>query len=230
MVFCSLLAYPLDSFQRKLAERCLWKLLRQLEAEDLLLTFEASFSDRMRAWRMKPKVVAAALTVAKDDEFVCFVDADIDFRDGFVTELKNFLHPLPLDKPTIVATPVWEIGRELIKGVDEEFIEKIRQRSGLLELYWDFYFGTGLFVVNKPFLDFVNEWQDLTERSQFYPEETALVALAHRYKDKLNTVWLPEKLHWIAWHKRGIDEKAMAIHIGSDQLDFWIRTAYGGEP
>ncbi len=226
MIFCSLLAYPIDSEERRLAERCLWRLLTQLEQDDVLITYEAPFLDREQAWRLKPRVVGLSLAAAAKDDWVCFVDADIEFRDGWVRALKEFLATLTNDKPTLCATLVWQRGERSITS--DERIITFWQRCGL-GTQWNFYFGTGLLVVNKPFLAFIDEWQVLTNKSQFFPEETALVTLAHRYRERWRIVWLPEELHFVGWAIRPESNDALAVHIGSNNKERWRQAAYGGE-
>jgi len=228
MVFCSLLVYPLDNIYRYAAERCLGKLLAQLDESDVLLTYERNcLLSRNEAWRLKPKVVAMSLAIAEKNEWVAYVDADIDFKGDFVKRLKEFLAAVENDgKPTIVATKIWERGGD--NWIDESIIIDYYNRSQLGVRMWDFYFGTGLFIVNKAFLQFVDEWQILTNLSQHFPEETALVALVHRHLDKIRLVWLPDEIHFVGWKLRQVKEDASAIHIGSDNIDMWLKAAKEG--
>ncbi len=226
MIFCSLLAYPLDSEERRLAERCLWRLLTQLEHDDVLITYEAPFANRERALRLKPRIVGLSLAAAAKDEWVAFVDADIEFRSGFVDAVKEFVLPLSTNEPTLCATLVWAQGERSI--VSEEVIEMYQRRCGL-QSSWQFYFGTGLLIVNKPFLAYIDEWQILTNKSQFFPEETALVTLAHRHRERWRFVWLPDHLHFVGFRIRPELENTFAVHIGSNQKERWRKAAYGGE-
>lgn len=228
MIFCSLLIYPLNSIYRYAAERCLYRLLEQLEDDDVLLTFEKTINDREAALRLKPKVVGLGLAAARKGEWVCFVDGDIEFRDGFVKRLKEFLRQnegrgTGDERPTLVVTKIWERGNNLL--ADENRIKDIWQWSRCCDFEWDFYFGTGFIIANKPFLAYIDEWQILTNKSQFYPEETALVTLAHKYRDKWRLVWLPDELHFVGWKVREGEEKAVAVHIGNTELERWLKTA-----
>jgi len=230
VIFVSMLVYPIESAKRFAAERCLWQLLCQLDRDDVLLTFEKpQASNRDEVWRLKPKVFGLGLAIAQKDEWVCFVDADIEFRDGFVERLKEFLETVSSEwraangKPTLCVTKFWERGKN--NWVPDEQIRDYYQRAMLFEFEWDFYFGTGLIVANKAFLAYIDEWQVLTNRSQFYPEETALVTLAHKYRDKWHFVWLPDELHFVGWKVRQGEENAAAVHIGSNQLDRWLSYA-----
>jgi len=220
-----MLVYPLESAKRFAAERCLWRLLCQLDNDDVLLTFEKpQMTDRDKVWRLKPKVFGLGLAVAQKDEWVCFVDADIEFKNGFVKRLKEFLREVDNDrKPTLCVTKLWERGKE--NWIPDERIRDYWQRAMLYEHEWDFYFGTGLLIANKAFLPYIDEWQLLAYKSQFYPEETALVTLAHRHRDKWQILWLPEELHFVGWRVRQGEEKATAVHIGSDQTSRWLSVA-----
>jgi len=238
LIFVSLLCYPLETAQRYAAERCLYQLLKQLEDDDVLLTFEKTTADRDAAWRLKPKVLGLGLAVAQKDEWVCFVDADIEFRDGFVKRLKEFLKRdagrgtrdgKDDGRPTLCVTKVWEKGKQ--NWISDERIRDYWRQAMLGGDEWDFYFGTGLIIANKPFLAYIDEWQILTNKSQFYPEETALVTLAHKYRDKWRLIWLPDELHFVGWKVRKGEENAVAVHIGSEQLQRWLAVAqrFGGE-
>jgi len=225
VIFVSMLVYPLESARRFAAERCLWQLLCQLDRDDVLLTFEKpQASNRDEVWRLKPKVFGLGLAIAQKDEWVCWVDADIEFRDGFVKRLKEFLSCCPVVRcPVLCVTKFWERGKNNW-GSDEQ-IRDYYQRAMLFEFEWDFYFGAGLIVANKAFLAYIDEWQVLTNRSQFCPEETALVTLAHKYRYKWHLVWLPDELHFVGWKFRQGEENAAAVHIGSNQLDRWLSYA-----
>lgn len=225
MVFCSMLAYKPESAQRFAAERCLWKLLKQLDDEDAFLIFEKVYSDYETAWKLKPKVLALALMIAQKDEWACWVDADIDFRDGFVWALKDFLSNIhDKNRPTIVMTKIWQRGSD--NWVEDEKIEDFRKRSMICQQVWDFYFGTGLIVANKAFLAYIDEWQTLTNKSQWYPEETALVTLAHKYRNHWQIIWLPDKLHFVGWLSRQTPDDAFAVHIGSQQINKWLEVTF----
>ena len=225
MIFVSMLVYPLESARRFAAERCLWQLLCQLERDDVLLTFEKpQLSDRNEVWRLKPKVFGLGLAIAQRNEWACWVDADIEFRDGFVKRLKEFLRTIGNNPiPTLVISKVWGKGEE--NWIADEKIRDYWQRAMISKDEWEFYCTTGLFAANKAFLAYIDEWQRLTDKSQYYPEETALVSLAHKYRDKWRIVWLPEELHFIGWKVRQGEEKAFAVHIGSDQISRWLSVA-----
>lgn len=225
MIFVSMLVYPLESARRFAAERCLWRLLCQLDSDDVLLTFEkAQLRDRDDVWRLKPKVFGMGLAIAQKDEWACLVDADIEFRDGWVKRLKAFLKGIDNDgTPTLVVTKVWERGKE--NWILDERIRDYWQRAMICEYEWDFYLVTGMIIANKAFLAYCDEWQMLTNKSQYYPEETALVTLAHKYRDKWRLIWLPEDLHFVGWKVRQGEENATAVHISSDELDRWLKTA-----
>jgi hypothetical protein len=224
VIFVTMLVYPLDSAKRFAAERCLWALFRQLGDEDVLLTLEKTKADREEALRLKPKVMGLGLTFAQKVEWTCFVDVDIEFRDGFVKRLKEFLSGIKNDgKPTLVVTRVWEKD-QFDELATEDRIREI-QRLAMIGDEWDFYFGTGMMVANKAFLAYIDEWQMLTNKSQYYPEETALVTLAHKYRDKWQLIWLPDDLHFVGWKVREGEEKAVAVHIGNTELERWLKTA-----
>jgi len=235
VIFVSMLVYPLESAKRFAAERCLWQLLCQLDSDDVLLTFEKpQLMDRDDAWRLKPKVFGLGLAIAQKDEWVCWVDADIEFREGFVKQLKEFLSEVDNDgKPTLCVTKIWEKGAK--NWIPDERIRDYWQRAMLTErdagretgdgFVWEFYLVTGLFVANKPFLAYIDEWQRLTNKSQYYPEETALVTLAHKYRDKWRIVWLPDELHFVGWKVRQGEEEAFAVHISSTEISRWLSYA-----
>jgi hypothetical protein len=240
MIFVTMLVYPIDSAKRFAAERCLWALFRQLGDEDVLLTFEKPQStDQNDAWRLKPKVFGLGLAFAQKDEWVCWVDADIEFRDNFVHWLKDFLSQVAsrqspvASRPILCVTKMWERGKE--NWIPDERIRDYWKRAMLTErdagrgtgdgFVWDFYFGTGMMVANKAFLAYIDEWQMLTNKSQYYPEETALVTLAHKYRDKWRLIWLPDDLHFVGWNVRGEDANAAAVHIGNTELERWLKTA-----
>jgi len=225
VIFVSMLVYPLESAKRFAAERCLWQLLCQLDSDDVLLTFEKpQLTDRDDAWRLKPKVFGLGLAIAQKDEWVCFVDADIEFRQGFVKRLKEFLSEIQNDgKPTLCVTKIWEKGAK--NWIPDERIRDYWQRAMMYEFEWDFYFGTGLIIANKAFLAFIDEWQVLTNKSRWFPEETALVTLAHKYRNKWRIVWLPDELHFVGWKVRQGEEEAFAVHIGSTEISRWLSYA-----
>jgi len=230
VIFVTMLVYPIDSAKRFAAERCLWALFRQLGDDDGLLTFEKPQStDQNDAWRLKPKVFGLGLAFAQKDEWVCWVDADIEFRDNFVHRLKDFLSQVTsrqspvAGRPILCVTKIWERGKE--NWIPDERIRDYWQRAMLYEFVWDFYFGTGMIVANKAFLAYIDEWQMLTNKSQYYPEETALVTLAHKYRDKWQLIWLPDDLHFVGWKVREGVEKAVAVHIGNTELEHWLKTA-----
>ncbi|MFA0748572.1 hypothetical protein [Fervidibacter sp.] len=224
MIFVTMLVYPLNSAKRFAAERCLWALFRQLGDEDVLLTFEKTKADREEALRLKPKVMGLGLAAARKDEWTCFVDVDIEFRDGFVKRLKEFLSGIKNDgAPTLVVTRVWEKD-QFDELATEDRIREI-QRLAMIGDEWEFYFGTGMMVANKAFLAYIDEWQMLTDKSQYYPDETSLVTLAHKYRDKWQLIWLPDDLHYVGWKVRGEDANAAAVHIGNAELTRWLKTA-----
>lgn len=224
MIFVTMLVYPIDSAKRFAAERCLWALFRQLGDDDVLLTFEKTKADREEALRLKPKVMGLGLTVARKDEWTCFVDVDIEFRDGFVKRLKEFLSGIKNDgTPILVVTRVWEKD-QFDELATEDRIREI-QRLAMIGDEWEFYFGTGMMVANKAFLAYIDEWQMLTDKSQYYPDETSLVTLAHKYRDKWQLIWLPDDLHFVGWKVREGEEKAVAVHIGNTELERWLKTA-----
>jgi hypothetical protein len=234
MIFVTMLVYPLNSAKRFAAERCLWALFRQLGEEDVLLTFEKPQStDQNDAWRLKPRIFGLGLAVAQKDEWVYWVDADIEFRDNFVHRLKDFLSQVTSRQspvascPILCVTKVWERGKE--NWIPDERIHDYWQRAMLYEFVWDFYFGTGMMVANKAFLAYIDEWQMLTDKSQYYPDETSLVTLAHKYRDKWQLVWLPDDLHYVGWKVCGDDANAAAVHIGNTELSRWLKTALKGQ-
>ena len=229
VIFCSLLAYNTNSIYRYAAERCLAKLLEQLDEDDVLITYEKVNTDRDEAWRLKPRVIGMALVIAQKDEGVCFVDADIEFRKDFVKRMKEFWKSVKSNKPTLAVTCIWQKGKK--NWVPDERIYDYWNRAMLHECEWEFYFGTGMILANKAFLWFIDEWQLLTNKSQYYPEETALVTLVHRHRDEINLVFLPDDLHFVGWHVREVPETAASVHIGSNHIHRWIKAAIknGGE-
>jgi hypothetical protein len=126
-------------------------------------------------------------------------------------------------KPILCVTKFWERGKE--NWIPDERIHDYWQQAMLYEFEWDFYFGTGLIVANKAFLAYIDEWQMLTNKSQYYPEETALVTLAHKYRNKWQLIWLPDDLHYVGWIVRGEDANAAAVHIGNTELERWLKIA-----
>jgi hypothetical protein len=228
VIFVTMLVYPIDSAKRFAAERCLWALFRQLGDEDVLLTLEKTKADREEALQLKPKVMGLGLTVARKDEWTCFVDVDIEFRDGFVKRLKEFLSGIKNDgAPTLVVTRVWEKDQFDELATDDRIREI--QRLAMIGDEWEFYFGAGMIVANKAFLAYIDEWQMLTDKSQYYPDETSLVTLAHKYRDKWQLIWLPDDLHYVGWKVRGEDANATAVHIGNMELSRWLKTALKGQ-
>jgi hypothetical protein len=164
------------------------------------------------------------LAAARRDEWTCFVDVDIEFRDGFVKRLKEFLSGIKNDgAPTLVVTRVWEKDQFDELATDDRIREI--QRLAMIGDEWEFYFGTGMMVANKAFLAYIDEWQMLTDKSQYYPDETSLVTLAHKYRDKWQLIWLPDDLHFVGWKFREGVENAVAVHIGNTELSRWLKTA-----
>ncbi len=90
MVFCSLVAYDPDDPRRDWAERCLEKLLKQMDSDDAFLKVEALGRRWEDCLPYKVKTVQAALEITED--FACLVDTDILFRSGWVKALKEFMH------------------------------------------------------------------------------------------------------------------------------------------
>jgi len=138
---------------------------------------------------------------------------------------------LTFEKPQLTDRD-WEKGAN--NWIPDERIRDYWQRAMIFEHEWDFYFGTGLFIANKAFLAFIDEWQMLTNKSRWFPEETALVTLAHKYRNKWHIVWLPDELHFVGWKVRQGEEHAAAVHIGSTEISRWLSyasrfTHHGGE-
>ncbi|MFA0751944.1 MAG: hypothetical protein SLRJCFUN_002347 [Candidatus Fervidibacter sp.] len=191
MIFCSFVAYNPDDHRREWAERCLATLSKQLETDDVLFRAETSGRSWEDCLACKVRLACSALEFA--DDFVCLVDTDILFRDGWVKALKEFLSPYPPGKPIIAALPEWTADGTY--DFNEEWV--IRQQiewGGLPINQPRFYLNAGIIVVSVGAKEFVRDWMAWTLKASALHEQTALCYLLHQRGEQVKVIFLPETL------------------------------------
>ncbi len=212
MVFTSMLAYQLDGKERRNAELCLWRLLRQIDEEDIFVVPEMVWQDRYKAWSLKPSVIYAASHLSRD--WTCWVDADIYFDDEFVYELKRWLSQFDYNEAIFAGTTVHE--EQYFKDNTMKIIKEQGWDGSQLRLY----FSTSMFIASRGAQRFLSEWvnicQDLTRRNVWVPDEMSLCYLVNysKHKDDIRCVEIPTHIHAIDIYGHDVT-KASAVSLSS---------------
>lgn len=228
MVFCSLVAYDPDDPRRDWAERCLEKLLKQMDSDDAFLKVEALGRRWEDCLPYKVKTVQAALEITED--FACLVDTDILFRSGWVKALKEFMQPYDPKEPIVAAFPEWTADGSYDFN-DETTICQHIEWGGLPIQQPRFYLNAGIVVISVGAKDFVKDWLEWTLKANGLHEQSALCYLLHQ-RDDVKVVFLPEILHYIPpflpEFEAVIPENVLAVHaIGSVRNWLWEQLAEG---
>jgi len=228
MVFCSLLAYDLHDPRRNWSNRCLENLQCQLNNYDIFLKFELLERRWEECLIYKVKAIQTALEIKED--FVCLVDTDILFRNGWVKALKEFLQPYDPKEPIVAALPEWTAD-ETYDFNDETVIYRLIDWGGLPILQPRFYLNAGIVVLSIGAKSFVKDWLEWTLKANGLHEQSAICYILHQRED-INVIFLPDSLHYIPPFLPDfevvIPAKALAIHaIGSVRNWMWERLVEG---
>lgn len=239
MVFCTLTAYGLQSQQRLNAEAFLKRLTRQLEDDDELLRVDAYWQSRNRAWALKPKVVLAALEYTQD--WVCWVDADTWFNEGFVRELKKFLSPYDPSNSWLFASTVpyesvlhtpqyWDTMTYSTPPWWKTLLEECGVPTKGIEVIY----STALMVFSKGAKEFVKVWCEEQEKLSHTLEkdepppinEISLCAALHKEpKPTINHNFLPVTLHMLDMEGKNVFI-SLAVSISSNVFpSLWTQLA-----
>lgn len=229
MIFCSLVAYNPDDPRREWSERCLATLLKQLETDDGLLKAETP----RRSWEdclaCKVRLACSALEFA--DDFVCLVDTDILFRDGWVKALKGFLSFCSPKEPIVAALPEWTADGTY--DFNEEWVIQQQIEWGGLPIKQPrFYLNAGIVVISVGAKEFVRDWMAWTLKASALHEQTALCYLLHQRGEQVKVIFLPETLHYIhpflPDFEAVIPYHVLAVHaIGSLRAWLWRQLVEG---
>lgn len=228
MVFCSLMAYDPDDPRRDWSNKCLERLLRQMDNRDVFLKVEALERKWEDCLLCKVKAIQSALEMT--DDFVCLVDTDILFRDGWIKTLKEFMKPYDPNEPVIAAFPEWTADGSYDFN-DETTIHCLITWGGLPILQPRFYLNAGVVVVSVGAKEFVKDWLNWTLKANGLHEQNALCYLLHQRSD-VRVVFLPEALHhippFLPDFEAVVPESVLAVHaIGSARNWLWERLAEG---